>query len=75
MSDDMFKRGYTKGMRDAISWLHNRALEMNDAHAKAILNSAATHLGWDFKEQREGTRINISPPNPSNETPAQGNAS
>lgn len=39
--------GFRDGMRRSIEWLHDRANhEMNDTKAKAILNSAATNLGW-----------------------------
>lgn len=40
---------YRKGVRTSIEWLHERAKEMNDPHARAILNTAAFHLGVDLK--------------------------
>lgn len=43
------------GVRLAITWLHRRAEQMNDPHARAVLNSAAFQLGVDLKELREGT--------------------
>lgn len=43
-----YERGYKDGLRFAITWLHRRANEeMNDPVARALLNSAATNLGWD----------------------------
>ncbi len=38
--------GRRDGVRWAVTWLANRAKEMNDDHAKIVLNSAATNLGW-----------------------------
>jgi hypothetical protein len=43
------KLGRRDGIRFAITWLHKRAEEMNDPHAKLVLNSAATNLGWDLE--------------------------
>lgn len=43
------QRGWRKGSRWAISWLHKRAEEMNDPAAKAILNTAAFQLGVEAK--------------------------
>ncbi len=39
--------GFRDGLRYAVTWLHERAREMNDPHAKAILNTAAFHLGTE----------------------------
>jgi hypothetical protein len=37
---------FCNGIRRAIQWLHDRAThDMNDPHAKAVLNTAAFHLG------------------------------
>lgn len=45
---DPYKRGVRDGIQFAVTWLHRRATEeMNDPKARAILNSAATNLGWD----------------------------
>ncbi len=41
--------GRRDGIRIAITWLLKRAREMNDPHAKAVLNSAAYSLGQDQK--------------------------
>lgn len=43
------------GVRRAITWLHERAKEMNDMHARAILDSAAFSLGVDLKKWRGET--------------------
>lgn len=40
-----YTQGRRAGLKWAISWLHERANEMNDPHAKAVLNSAAFNLG------------------------------
>jgi len=40
-----YENGETHGIRWAISWLHARAEEMGDPHAKAILNTAAFNMG------------------------------
>lgn len=44
------KIGFRNGVRAAITWLHRRAVEMNDPHAKALLNSAAFDLGHALKD-------------------------
>lgn len=44
-----YKRGHADGLRAAVAWLHKRANEMNDPHAKAILNGAAFNLGLNNK--------------------------
>ena len=40
-----YSQGYRCAMKRAVAWLHHRADEMNDPHAKAILDSAAFNLG------------------------------
>ena len=47
-----YERGYDDAYRGAISWLHQRAGAMNDQHARDVLNSAATNLGWDTSRAR-----------------------
>jgi hypothetical protein len=42
---EAYAKGRIQGIRDAITWLHARADEMNDAHAKGVLNGAAFNLG------------------------------
>lgn len=46
------RQGKRDGLRWAISWLHRRADEMNDPHAKVILNCAAFNLGNEIREGR-----------------------
>lgn len=41
--------GFRDGMRYAVTWLHDRANEMNDPWAKAVLNTAAFNLGVEGK--------------------------
>jgi hypothetical protein len=45
------------GVRRAVTWLHERAAEMNDPHAQQVLNSAATNLGWALRRWQNGTAI------------------
>ncbi|WPL18964.1 hypothetical protein Thiowin_04064 [Thiorhodovibrio winogradskyi] len=52
MKANDYRRGYHDGLRVAITWLHARAREMNDPHAKAILNTAAFHFGVEVAEMR-----------------------
>ena len=46
---DEYGRGTRDGTRWAIAWLHKRAEQMNDPHAKAILNTAAFQMGVEAK--------------------------
>lgn len=42
--------GFRDGMRYAVTWLHDRAREMNDPWAKEVLNTAAFNLGVEGKK-------------------------
>lgn len=42
-------QGKRAGLKWAITWLHQRALTMNDPHARGILNSAAFDLGIEIR--------------------------
>lgn len=44
-----YDRGFRNGLKYAVTWLHERAGEMNDDWAKAVLNTAAFNLGVDGK--------------------------
>ncbi|RTL72371.1 MAG: hypothetical protein EKK41_05110 [Hyphomicrobiales bacterium] len=55
------KAAHRAGVRWAIAWLHKRALDMNDPHARDILNSAAYHLGIDLSTG------DVIPPPPTEE--------
>lgn len=44
---DPYERGVRDGIRWASTWLSHRAAAMNDEHAKLVLNSAATNMGWE----------------------------
>ena len=44
---------FLRGIRFSIGWLHERADEMNDQRARAILNSAAFELGIVRRNKRE----------------------
>jgi len=50
-----YTQGKRAGIKWAITWLHARANEMNDEHAKAILNTAAFNMGVENRtdDQRE----------------------
>lgn len=50
------------GVRRAITWLQQRALEMNDPHARAILNAAAFNLGNALKDWRQGQPLVVPIP-------------
>lgn len=47
-----YNRGWVDGVRFAIAYVHQRALEMNDPSAKAALNTTGFHLGLEAKEHR-----------------------
>lgn len=49
------KDNFNRGVRASITWLHDEAKQMNDPHARDILNNAAFHLG-------NGKRALIAPP-------------
>jgi len=53
MSPDKEKRhmGRREAVKWAIDWLHQRAKEMNDQNARAILNTAAFNMGVDAKRK------------------------
>lgn len=51
-----YTQGKRAGIKWAITWLHERAVEMNDEHAKAILNTAAFNMGVDAK-QTDGAEL------------------
>lgn len=50
MTGRTYEDGIKRGIRMAITRLHKRALEMNDPHAKTIINTAAFHLGVHLNE-------------------------
>jgi len=55
-----YERGYADAMRNAVTWLATRADSMNDNHAKLVLHSAATNLGWHeqrMKVQRRASKM------------------
>lgn len=45
------KFGFRDGVRWAVTWLHDRAKEMNDPHAVIVLNSAAFNMGEEAKRR------------------------
>lgn len=45
-----YLQGRREALKWAVTWLHARADAMNDPHAKAILNVAATDMGFDTRE-------------------------
>lgn len=61
-----YDRGWQDGLRWAVTWLHNRSDEMNDPHAKQVLNAAAFNLGSDVSPKANRSRLVIKDrPNPS----------
>ena len=55
-----YERGYSDAMREAVTWLHDLAREMNDPHAIGLFNCAAFWLGTDESNNRERRRECIS---------------
>ena len=47
MRANEYRRGYHDAMRAAVTWLFDRADEMNDRHAQRVLTSAADSLGHE----------------------------
>jgi hypothetical protein len=45
MKADEYRRGYHDAMRKCVSMLHESAQQMNDDHARRVLNSAALDIG------------------------------
>lgn len=54
---DQYKQGRRNGIKACVEWLHARADEMNDPHARNVLNSAAYDMGRAFKDG--GARVLI----------------
>lgn len=48
-----YTQGYRAAVKWAITWLHQRANEMNDPHAKQILDARAFEMGVDAKRKQE----------------------
>jgi hypothetical protein len=46
--------GHRRATRACIAWLHRRAKEMVDPHAKQILDSAAFQLGNEISKHPKG---------------------
>ena len=46
-----YERGHQDATREIIAWLHTEALQMNDPHARGILNGAAFSLGVASKSE------------------------
>ena len=49
-----YERGRRDGMRWAVTWISNRAKAMNDPHARQVLFSASTNLGWALRHTITG---------------------
>ena len=52
-----YERGYNDAMRRAISWIHAEALQMNDPHARGVLDAAAASLGAFCASAKEKERV------------------
>ncbi len=48
-----YKQGYRAATKDAVTWLHERAKLMRDAHAIDVLNTTAFHYGQEAKRKVE----------------------
>ena len=53
-----YTQGYRAATKHAVEWLHQRAREMNDGHARRILNSAA----FTFGQSRAADKRAAGPP-------------
>jgi hypothetical protein len=51
--------GYRQGLRYAVTWLHHQANQMNDPWAKAVLNTAAFHLGVEGKSHTMAAKADL----------------
>ena len=49
MRHPAWHEGRRNGIKWAVAWLHRRGGQMNDPHAKAILDVAAHDMGIDGK--------------------------
>lgn len=49
MRSQQFEDGRRNGIKACVEWLHKRADEMNDPHARGLLNVTARDMGCDFK--------------------------
>lgn len=56
-----YEQGRRNGIKWAVTWLHQRAAEMNDPHAKIVLNSAAFNMGLGAK--RPALQVHSKPIN------------
>jgi hypothetical protein len=63
-----YERGYNDAMRRAISWIHAEALQMNDPHARRVLDLAASSLGAFCASVRERERVEKRGQHPLNKT-------
>lgn len=53
------ENGFRDGIRYAVTWLHDRAKEMNDPWAKAVLNVSAADLGRLGQERTQQAKANL----------------
>lgn len=53
MRCDQFNQGRRNGIKWAVTWLHKLSAEMNDPHAKQVLNMAAFNMGHEAKQPHE----------------------
>ena len=58
-----YDRGYRDAIRATVTWLHKRANEMNDGHARSLYNLAASDLGMGFEGAPvDGRRSGVASP-------------
>jgi hypothetical protein len=50
MRSEQYEHGRRNAIKACVEWLHARAAEMNDPHARNVLNSAAFDMGRTFKD-------------------------
>ena len=52
-----YERGHQDAVREAITWLHFEAQQMNDPNARRVLNYAAKGLGTKLATKHAKHRI------------------
>ena len=51
---EQYRNGHRRAIRACVAWLHRQSAEMNDPHAKQVLNAAAFQLGTAASQKRAG---------------------
>lgn len=62
MTGRTYEDGRRNGIKACIAWLHERANQMNDPHAQAVLNSAAFSLGVEKPDPSSAPARSVEAP-------------